>query len=276
MNAKIYASQDWVKENIIEAFEAIAGAQSDWNQNDPTQPDYIKNRTHYVETFDGSGELVHQLSEKFIPDTIARKDTVIRAQQIAEKALNTVDNFIPLVAEVGQVIAVKEVDENGKPTEWEAVDMPSGGSGGSSEEWEHICDVVISSDDALTSVHQDLGGSFKKLWIACEEHGSGPFNGSGPLVLKLNHGSNAAYACRLPTSESWASYSFYMELGPSLRDDNGSKAVSGYVSWCGNYGSGISGIAGRLYTGEYINSFYMLVPNGTLNEHKWKVYGVRA
>lgn len=33
----------------------------------------------------------------------------------------------PDVAEVGQVIAVKAVDENGKPTEWEAVDMTSGG-----------------------------------------------------------------------------------------------------------------------------------------------------
>lgn len=27
-------------------------------------------------------------------------------------------------ANVGQVVAVKAVDENGKPTEWEAVDMP--------------------------------------------------------------------------------------------------------------------------------------------------------
>lgn len=32
----------------------------------------------------------------------------------------------PATAEVGQVIAVKAVDENGKPTEWEAVDMGGG------------------------------------------------------------------------------------------------------------------------------------------------------
>ena len=25
------------------------GVQSDWNQNDNTKPDYVKNRTHYVE-----------------------------------------------------------------------------------------------------------------------------------------------------------------------------------------------------------------------------------
>ncbi|MCI7325239.1 hypothetical protein MR657_07470 [bacterium] len=34
---------------------------------------------------------------------------------------------IPASAEVGQTIVVKAVDENGKPTEWEAVDLPSGG-----------------------------------------------------------------------------------------------------------------------------------------------------
>lgn len=34
---------------------------------------------------------------------------------------------IPASAEVGQTIVVKSVDENGKPTEWEAVDLPSGG-----------------------------------------------------------------------------------------------------------------------------------------------------
>lgn len=32
----------------------------------------------------------------------------------------------PATAEVGQIIAVKTADESGKPTEWEAVDMPSG------------------------------------------------------------------------------------------------------------------------------------------------------
>lgn len=31
----------------------------------------------------------------------------------------------PKQAEAGQVIVVKSVDENGKPTEWNVVDMPS-------------------------------------------------------------------------------------------------------------------------------------------------------
>jgi hypothetical protein len=38
-------------------------------------------------------------------------------------------NQINVTAEVGQTIAVKSVDETGKPTEWEAVNMPTGGGG---------------------------------------------------------------------------------------------------------------------------------------------------
>lgn len=40
---------------------------SDWNQNDPTSKDYIKNRTHWVDD-DGT---VHKLDEKFLPDSSA-------------------------------------------------------------------------------------------------------------------------------------------------------------------------------------------------------------
>lgn len=44
--------------------------QADWNQNNNTALDYVKNRTHWVED---DGETYHSLDEKFIPDTIARK-----------------------------------------------------------------------------------------------------------------------------------------------------------------------------------------------------------
>ena len=40
---KIYASQDWVQEQL-----GNAGSVSDWNQNDETAPDYVKNRPFYV------------------------------------------------------------------------------------------------------------------------------------------------------------------------------------------------------------------------------------
>ena len=42
----------------------------------------------------------------------------------------------------GQIIKVKAV-QDGKPTEWEAVDMPSG------EEWEKVADIELRADTAL-------------------------------------------------------------------------------------------------------------------------------
>lgn len=45
-------------------------------------------------------------------------------------AVNDLDERMPdiAIAEVGQMIVVKTVDENGKPTEWKAVDVPTGGA----------------------------------------------------------------------------------------------------------------------------------------------------
>lgn len=43
------------------------GTQSDWNVNDAEDPAYVKNRTHWEEN-----NIIHQLDEKYIPDSIAR------------------------------------------------------------------------------------------------------------------------------------------------------------------------------------------------------------
>lgn len=42
---KVYASKDYVENKIQES-----RVQPDWSQNDETQPDYVRNRTHYTET----------------------------------------------------------------------------------------------------------------------------------------------------------------------------------------------------------------------------------
>jgi seryl-tRNA synthetase len=42
--------------------------QSDWNQNDETAPDYVKNRTHWEEN-----GIVHKIDEKYLPDSITRE-----------------------------------------------------------------------------------------------------------------------------------------------------------------------------------------------------------
>lgn len=80
-------------------------AQSDWDQNDESNPSYIHNRTHWVD-----GENIHQLDVKFIPNSIARVEDIPGAILTTEAA-------------VGQTIRVKAVSE-GNPIEWEAVDFP--------------------------------------------------------------------------------------------------------------------------------------------------------
>lgn len=56
----------------------------------------------------------HKIDEKYIPDTLVRRDEL-------EATIGTINGAVT----VGQTIVVKAIDENGKPTEWEAVDMPT-------------------------------------------------------------------------------------------------------------------------------------------------------
>ena len=82
------------------------------------------------------------------------------ARGMAAKALENQSgggSSLPIVntAAVGQTIRVSAVDENGQPTEWEAVDIPSGGGDG----WEKVVDythtanleVAVESIDYSTS-----------------------------------------------------------------------------------------------------------------------------
>lgn len=53
----------------------------------------------------------------------------------------------PATASVGQAIVVKAVDENGKPTEWEAADMGSGVGGGTVEDLPVLQSFTIEDDE---------------------------------------------------------------------------------------------------------------------------------
>lgn len=55
--------------------------------------------------------------------------------------LNSLD--APFTAEVGQILEVEEVDANGKPVKWRAVDKPVGGGGFTeSDKAELVTDVL--------------------------------------------------------------------------------------------------------------------------------------
>ena len=83
---------------------------------------------------------------------------------------------LPIVntATVGQTIKVAAVDGNGKPTEWEAVDM--GGAGGVSE-WVKLFDITTSED--VMSIEQTLDFACDELLIVFSDLLSVTGNGIG-------------------------------------------------------------------------------------------------
>lgn len=77
---------------------------------------------------------------------------------------------IPTSAEVGQTIVVKAVDQSGKPTAWEAANMPSGGG-----HWETVLDTVWEQDvinptafDSETGIFTCAEGELNNLELNTE------------------------------------------------------------------------------------------------------------
>ena len=75
-------------------------------------------------------------------------------------------------ATVGQIAKITAVDDSGKPTAWEAVDMPSGGGGG---HWETVLDTVWAQDvinptayDAATGIFTCAEGELNNLELNTE------------------------------------------------------------------------------------------------------------
>ena len=80
------------------------------------------------------------------------------------------DALIQSGAAVGQIAKITAVDSNGKPTAWEAVDMPSGGG-----HWETVLDTVWEQDvinptayDAETGIFTCASGELNNLALETE------------------------------------------------------------------------------------------------------------
>lgn len=60
------------RDNLELAIDGLkVGMTPNWNENDKSAVGYIENRPFYTD-----GDIVHQLDEKYIPDGIARMDSV--------------------------------------------------------------------------------------------------------------------------------------------------------------------------------------------------------
>lgn len=101
-------------------------------------------------------------------------DTDAANKQYVDAAKTEAQQLGLTAATPGQIIKVKTV-QDGKPTEWEAVDMPGGGSG---ETWGKVADVTLTDNvnsmrvtfDACSAVYVQLqwggvAGDLGKIWI---------------------------------------------------------------------------------------------------------------
>ena len=95
----------------------------------PTKLSELENDSGYAKTTDIPDKLPNPQKLTFAGAVTAEYDgSAPVSVEIPEGGGASGDYIhIPARAEVGQTIVVKVVDENGKPTEWEAVDLPSGG-----------------------------------------------------------------------------------------------------------------------------------------------------
>lgn len=62
-------------------------------------------------------------------------------------------------ATVGQIAKITAVDSDGKPTAWEAVDMPSGGGGGGTAEFRVIQSLTLGEQSDRVDISVDSSGS---------------------------------------------------------------------------------------------------------------------
>ena len=68
-------------------------------------------------------------------------------------------------ASVGQTVKITAVDENGQPTEWEAVDMASGGGGTTSDEWTDLGTLTLADGEEAINFLWEVNGQVKKIHI---------------------------------------------------------------------------------------------------------------
>ena len=121
-----------------------------------------------------------------IAAAIAAKNEVIAQQGtsldevaavLETKAAGGTDISLGLTsASVGQIIKVKAIDENGKPTAWEAADMPSGGGGGSGVGlYKFIQTVTIPDGENVSIVDITIPAKTRKLYVLGKTNTSSTF-----------------------------------------------------------------------------------------------------
>ena len=143
-------------------------------------------------------------------DGIPKSDLADDVQTSLAKA-DTAISLGLTAATPGQIIKVKTV-QDGKPTEWEAVDMPSGG-----ETWEKIADIELRADTALYVLADFAVWRKAKVIMRRPTYVSGLNKNVWCRVALKNYPANPFYACGYLTLEyGYIYWDFSAEVSNSV------------------------------------------------------------
>lgn len=149
----------------------------------------------------------------------------------------------PATAKVGQTIVVKAVDETGKPTEWEAVDLPSGGG---EKEWELFESNTLTEDvsdyrigDMNDNANSFVAKEYTELLVLCSLRGHADVTSKIDCNIQANTysgGQSQNFDNFIPasgTSCSWVVHAKMM-AGGEIRisvGDRGQYATTTTTKW---------------------------------------------
>lgn len=173
--------------------EELSATSTNPAQNRAISAEFTKFDGKKIDKIEGkdlsTNDFTNEEKEK-LADLENYDDTEIRAE---------IENCVqvPQVAEVGQVLAVKAVDESGKPAEWECVEKGGGGTGNDLISW-----FLIDSTHAITF---DMPGVSKNVLAL----GSARLSGNTPRNAIINR-------IYFDTSGNYASISYFYSSSSSV------------------------------------------------------------
>lgn len=132
------------------------------------------------------------LTQNELPDMTAYRTA--EAQDVIDAGKQ--DTLIQSGAAVGQIAKITAVDDNGKPTAWQAVDMPSGGGG---EVWRYLGKFETSEEVSSIVVSEDVDGNpfaLKKVIVS----GLIAANNAAFTGWMKMYDQNGAVVCDLPSA----------------------------------------------------------------------------
>ena len=110
-------------------------------------------------------------------------------------------------ATVGQIAKIAAVDEHGKPTAWEPVDMPSGGS----ETWEMIRDFTLTEDVAQVTINLDDNGKpfrLKKAYVF--------ITATAPTDESITYTADICFSPAKESPNAWGVQRVYIGTSPAF------------------------------------------------------------